>query len=371
MKDTTKRTVRNLFASLIKNDSAIDGAKTAPWWIAVILFIVGTFLPIIPIMTNVSKTYGAEYISGNVYGYEQGLAWCGQELKYERGYSFTVEDGTLVARKKTNPLDPEDAGEVINQTWVEVDGVSPDETPISVYYTHKEGVAQRSLEIYYSDRPYNSTSKSITALRKVLDNRKYLVGTETVYNVDEHGKDASVYIPSYLILYKTGMVSRIFKTNTATQGSITYGGMDWKNAKFTELLDYLLTVDSVEPKLTDANYVNGVLENLKTVANDAYRNQKRKTFWFQSGLYYGIYLVLGLFMGLMMWLLTRGKRNPNRNLTIFVGFKISWWIDFTPGLLAMILGFIWAQAAGLAYIVLIGLRTMWLSMRSLNPVPAQ
>ena len=72
-------------------------------------------------------------------------------------------------------------------------------------------------------------------------------------------------------------------------------------------------------------------------------------------------------MGLMLWLLTRGKNNPNRNLTIWVGVKISWWIDFTPGLLAMILGFVWSAAAGLAYIVLMGLRTMWLSMRSLNP----
>ena len=55
MKIETRRTVRNLFASIIKNDAAIDGAKTAPWWIALILFFVGSFLPIIPIMVNASK----------------------------------------------------------------------------------------------------------------------------------------------------------------------------------------------------------------------------------------------------------------------------------------------------------------------------
>ena len=76
-------------------------------------------------------------------------------------------------------------------------------------------------------------------------------------------------------------------------------------------------------------------------------------------------------MGLLMFLLTRGKNNPNRGLTFWITCKISAWIDFTPGLLAMILGFIWPAAAGLGYIVLIGLRTMWLSMRQLNPAAQQ
>lgn len=362
MKDKTKRTVKILFASLVKNDSAVEGAKTAPWWIAVILFVIGTFLPIIPIMVNVSKTYGASYIAKNVYGYEQGLTSCGIALKAE-GYSFTVENNELIARKGET---------ILSNTWVEVDGVN-DETPIATYETHREGVVTKSLEIYYSDRPYSSGKVNITALRKVIEARKYLVSESTpvLYDATRDGKKASVYTPSYLILYKGGMYSHIYITGTTSSASSTYSGCDWKHAQFTELLDYLLTVNGIEQDIYNNLYVNGVLENMKVVANDAYKNQKTYTFWFQSGLYYGIYLLLGFFMGLMMWLLTRGKNNPNRNLSIFVAFKISWWIDFTPGLLAMILGFIWAQAAGLAYIVLIGLRTMWLSMRSLNPQISQ
>ena len=357
MKETTKRTVKNVFASLIKNDSAIDGAKTAPWWIAVILFVIGTFLPIIPIMVNNSKTYGAQYISSSVFGYEQALATTSVELK-EKGYSFKVENNELIARYND---------EVIVATSEEVDGVSKDETPLAIYETNREGIKQYAFQIYYSDRPYSKGTKSITNLAKAIENKKYVVGGEDLYNVDVHGKKASTYIPSYLILYKGGFVSKIFKTGTATAGSSTYSGYDWKNAKFEELLTNILTVQGVEQNLADANYVNGVLENFKVIANDAYKNQKVYTFWFQSGLYYGIYLALGVFMGFMLWVLTRGKNNPNRNLTVWVGIKISWWIDFTPGLLAMILGFVWSAAAGLAYIVLMGLRTMWLSMRSLNP----
>ena len=357
MKDTTKRTVKNLFASLIKNDSAIDGAKTAPWWIAVILFVIGTFLPIIPIMVNNSKTYGAQYISSNIYGYEQGLATTAIELK-GKGYSFKVEGNSLIARYND---------EVLTNTSEEVDGVSKDETPLATYETVRGETKQYAFQIYYSDRPYSKGTKSISKLIKTIESKKYVLNWEELYDADVHGKKASTYIPSYLILFKEGFYSKIYKTNTPTAAAATYTGYDWKNSKFEELLTNILTVEGIEQNVANINYVNGVLDNFKVVANDAYKNQKNYTFWFQSGLYYGIYLALGVFMGLMLWVLTRGKNNPNRNLTFWIGVKISWWIDLTPGILAMILGFVWSAAAGLAYIVLIGLRTMWLSMRSLNP----
>ena len=357
MKDTTKRTVKNLFASLIKNDSAIDGAKTAPWWIAVILFIIGTFLPIIPIMVNNSKTYGAQYISNYVYGYEQGLTTTAKELK-DKGYTFKVENNALIARYND---------EVISNTSEEVEGVSKDEYPIAYYETNKEGVTQYSFFVYYSDRPYSKGNKSIAKLISRIETYQYAVGGELMYDSTIHDKKTPMYSPSYLLLFKEGFYSKIYKTNSTTAGSSTYTGYNWKNAKFDELLTDILTVANVEQDVANMQYVNGVLDNFKDVANNAYKEQKNYTFWFQSGLYYGIYIALGIFMGLMLFVLTRGRNNPNRNLNLWVGIKISWWIDFTPGLLAMILGFVWSAAAGLAYIVLMGLRTMWLSMRSLNP----
>ena len=357
MKDTTKRTVKNLFASLIKNDSAIDGAKTAPWWIAVILFVIGTFLPIIPIMVNNSKTYGAQYISGNIYGYEQGLATTAIELK-EKGYAFKVSNNNLIETYN---------GEEVKETYEVVDGFSKDETAIAEYITKRNGVEQYSFQIFYSDRPYNKGTKSIAKLIQTIESRQYVVGTTQRFDSEIHDKKSALYNPSYLLLFKEGFYSKVYKTDTRTAAAATYTGYDWKNAKFDELLTNILAVTNVDQNLADINYVKGVLNNFKVIANDSYKNQKTYTFWFQSGLYYGIYLALGVFMGLMLFLLTRGKNNPNRNLTLWVGIKISWWITLTPAILAMILGFIWSQAAGLAYIVLIGLRTMWLSMRSLNP----
>lgn len=352
MKYETKRTLRNLFGSIIKNDAAIEGAKTAPWWIALILFLIGSFLPIIPIMVNASKTYGASFIAGTTYGYDQALATCGLKLKAD-SYGFKVSNHELVASKDGNDL---------TQTWVD----NMDLNPIATYDTVSGGITKKALNIYYSDRPKSGATKSINEMIKIIEGTKYVVDTNRPYNAETDG-EASTYVPSYLILFRTGSYSKIYKPNTETAASASYTGMDWKHTEDMDLLETVTTVASVEANPLDANYVAGVMSNWTKVFNVAFQSQKTYNFWFTSGLYYGIYLVLGIFMGLMMFLLTRGKSNPNRGLTFFVTCKIDAWITFTPALLGMILGFIWNAAAGLGFIVLIGLRTMWLSMRQLSP----
>ncbi len=353
MTNETKRTIRNLFGSIIKNESAIDGAKTAPWWIAIILYIVGSFLPIIPIMVNASKTYGASFVANAIYGYDQALTSCGVQMQAE-SYELKVQNHELIAKKD---------GVELTQTWVE----TADMNTIATYDTEINGVKTRSLNVYYSDRPRSGSTKTINSLISMIESVKYAINTNEVYNAEVHG-DVATYVPSYLLLFKTGLYSKIYKVGTATAGSSTYTGFDWKHTNDCDLLETVMTVQNIEANPLDVNYVNGVMNNWRTVFNKAFQTQKTQNFWFTSGLYYGIYLVLGAFMGLMMFLLTRGKNNPNRGLNFLVTWKIDAWITFTPAVLAMIVGFIWNAAAGLAFIVLIGLRTMWLSMRQLSPM---
>ena len=364
MKEKTKKTFITFFSSLIKNESAIEGAKTAPWWIAIVLFFVGNFIPIIPIMVQASQTYGASFISSNTYGYEQGLATVGLDLQAD-GYELTVKNNRLIAKKD---------GEEIKNTWVEEDGIIPDLVPIAHYTAvteNSDGVIseRRALNVFYSDRPYSDIFSKKGLITKIEATR-YLVGFDIVYNSEEHAGLAT-HLPSYLVLYKDGIYGRIFKPNTATASSGSYQGCDWKHTADCDLLERITTVENITPNERDIYYVDGIHQKWKAVFNESYLNRKVESFWFQSGLYYGIYLVLGVFMGLMMFLLTRGKYNPNRNLNFWITCKISAWICLSPAVLGMILGFVWSAAAGIGYIVLIGLRTMWLSMRQLNPTAQQ
>ena len=363
MKAKTKRTIGNIFASLIKNDRAIEGAKTSPWWVAVILFLVGTFLPVIPIMTTAGNSYGSSFLKSYTYGYEQGLTSTCLSLQ-EDGYEFTInENKKLVLTKGT---------ETISQTWVEADGKVPDETAIASYTAIREGKSEVAFEIYYTDREYNKGTKTVNSLIKTIEARQYVKDTTDLYVEVEGEETPTLYTPSYLILYKDGYYSKVYKTDTTTAYSNSYKGNDWSHFESNiKLLEMTLNIEGFDKNANDSNYVDAVKKAWSEVFNKGYLAQKQLNFWFSSGLYYGIYIVLGLFMGLMIWLLTRGKKNPNRGLKLGTAIAISGWIDVTPGLLAMILAFIWTQAAGIAYIVLIGMRAMWLSMRQLNPQTVQ
>jgi len=69
----------------------------------------------------------------------------------------------------------------------------------------------------------------------------------------------------------------------------------------------------------------------------------------------------------MIFILTRGKRNPFRIYTFWETQKISYWASFTPSLLALIFGFIFTEYAVMIFVMLIGVRIMWMSMKSLKP----
>ena len=72
-------------------------------------------------------------------------------------------------------------------------------------------------------------------------------------------------------------------------------------------------------------------------------------------------------MGLMVFLLTRGKKNIFRVYTFGDCQKISAWSMVSPALLGMILGFFIQDYAMMFFIILLGVRVMWLSMKQLRP----
>lgn len=390
MKDTSKRTLSNVFVGQFSNARAIEGAKTAPWWIAVILFVLGTFLPIVPIMVTQSGAYGAQFISGTLYGYDQTVATTTQDLGEAENTIYRIVNHQLLKYNKTAEGYEEDP----QNTWVDpIDPTapSPDMTPIAWYDEQVkvtiEGVEQlglrRRLNVFYTNRPYSGNGDSnIATMLKTLTNRAYdkeSVIPEPISGDIDSSKKSNYYNASFIILAKEGIYSYIYKTGTLELSTYTGTGMDWSyqddtvatlsnpNKNFLKELSTVEGIPAAEANPKNEKYVKGVLENWKSVYNKAYNKLKNRNFWMITGIFYAIFVVLNLFMGLMLWLLTRGKRNPNRGLKMHTCLSIAGWTCFMPGLLALILGFLIPAAQQIAFIMLIGLRTMWLAMRQLNP----
>ena len=63
MKEKTKTFLSNFFGGLVSNQRAMDGAKTNPWWVAVIIGIFGVVLPVLPITISQAKTHGYDFLA--------------------------------------------------------------------------------------------------------------------------------------------------------------------------------------------------------------------------------------------------------------------------------------------------------------------
>ena len=358
MKESTKKWFSDIFVSQVKNERAIEAAKTRPWWVALIMFIVGTFLPVIPLMVTQGNTYGSYFMNQQYkYGFDQDIAEATVKLDKE-GYRLEIKDGELLAYNGDKKL--------VN-TWVE----NKDMTPIASLESFVEKTKTVKLNVYYTDRPYSKGDATVRKVLTELNAIKYAKGIDTVTAYDSNIHENGSYTPSFILLHKTGAYASIYKSGTSTIAYSTYSGFDWKkNPNTTNLLKDLLTVDGIsiaDQVTTNSGYVKAINKNWSKVFDLAYQNQKVVSFWTISGIFYGLYLLLNIFMGFMMWLLTRGKMNPNRGLKVTTCWWISGWTCVAPGLLALVVGFVYAPAQQVAFIVLLGLRTMWLSMRQLNP----
>ena len=345
MNPQTKRNLVNVFKGIISNQSCIDGAKEAPFFIAIIFFLLSLVLPLIPVLVKYSNVYGASFVASYSYNIDEGLQDTVTKLRAD-GFEFKVEGGEMTFYQ--NGTVYETAGKELVKTHTRKIG---------------EDIEYYDFMFYISDK----TGTELVDFVKELSAKQYESGTLTP-RTEATLENVTYYSPSFIILAKQTMGVQIFKYNTTTQATATFGGLDWKH---TAKGDLLARVADVEGKTSETVSVkDAMFNNWRKVFNETYENQKVKSMWVQTGIFAAVYAGLMLFMGFMIWLMTRGKTNPNRTINLWVAQKISWWAAFTPAVLGMIVGFIFSTnvIGQMGFIVLLSLRIMWLSMRQLRPM---
>ena len=350
MSPEAKRNLGLAFRSLISNQACVDGGKEAPWWIAVIFFVLAICLPVIPITVSYSNAYGSSFLSSYTYSSDRGIEETFTKLNAE-GYQFNVNDGLMTFNKPVSEQPV--ATDIIHDS-----SRSTTEIPDYQYY---------NFLVYITDK----TGADLSIFVTNLDAAKYEVGTLNPYDeakADEYAaKGTTFYTPSFVVFTPNTMAMGVYKVETTTRSGASFGGLNWNH---TEKGDLIAKVLSVDTSLVESAKTKAIFNNWKSVLNDSYVDQKNENTMKMSLIYLGVYAGLILFMGLMIFLLTRGKNSVYRYLNIWTCQKIAWWAAFTPAVLGMILGFFLSTnvIGQMSFIVLLSIRIMWLSMRQLRPI---
>ena len=108
-------------------------------------------------------------------------------------------------------------------------------------------------------------------------------------------------------------------------------------------------------------------ENWKILIRKLHRGTRLAAAGVSTLIMAAVNLVLTLIMGFMVWVLTRGKQNAYRLFSVWECFKIAFWAALCPGLLTCGFGFLFKGFAKTLFPLLVGVRVMWLSMKSLRP----
>ena len=348
MKERTKEIVRDGFGSLVSNAAALRGAKSGPFWLTLVMFILSLFLPIIPIFVTQANTKGSSFLGSNSYSLEKYLPSIGLDLK-NQGYEFRITEAHEFEIFKDNKNVP-----LTEYTT---------SAPFAVY--ENQVSKQYDFVIYVSNETGSAEKK---AFNTAVSGTKYTLNTTT----KSEEKDG-VYTPSYMILFKNSIYVVIYSKDSTTAVTGSYMG-DYKTMEVTnEGLTKFLKVTNKDGKevtanIYDSNYTDGVFNNFKKVMDKSYETLKIQNMWGTSGIYLGIFAGLSIVMGFIMWILTRGKNNPNNYFTPWLTQKVEARLALAPALITLILGFFLPQYIPIAFIVTLGLRVMWISMKELRPL---
>lgn len=355
MSPETKQNLKNIFGSLVSNNKVLDGARHNPWWVALIYFVLGIILPIIPILTSGFAAYGSSMYSSRTYGFDTQITDLAISLN-ENDINLVVDDHKLV-----------DQGD----KWETYYGNT---TTHGFEYINSSS-SQYDFLAFYTKKSGNEFTQYVNSIVE----KKYVVGGTDIYvapSSESSENKTLTYRPNVLIMNPDTIYVAVYKANSAEIAGTVYGdyktlenGYNLKSLAYTGNVTSSTVIDSAKhiELLANPTYCSGVFTNYKSFLDLTFINNRDRSTLYTCLLALGIYAALGVFMGLMVFILTRGKRNYYNILSFLDCEKINAWAMLTPGLLGMILGFMIPSYAIMFFIILLGLRVMWMSMKQLRP----
>ena len=357
--------IKFLFSTLISNDRCIEGGTKKPWYAAICVAIVACIIAVIPTMVSYFTRSGASFFSGQNYSLDTSLTEFEKAL-HDENVSMKIEDNKLTVNeedwkkvckdKDGNQADFYGHYYTVKESKLVTEEGSSEAKPVMKDVTHCD------LAVYYVSDAKLAGSSLYNYITTVIlaknDPNTGLNTAETAWstNLIVFGEETFVAFkqPSGTASYKAAM-----------QGKYDFAEkFDLKN-----LYSENMKGEAYEHIYGTAAHRDEVIEAYKGFFAASYESTKIALAWQYTGIAFAINVGLVFLYGLLIFLMTRGKKtNPFHVLTFWQTQKISYWESLAPGILSLI-GFIplFANFTMFLFLFLMGARTMWMSTRQLRP----
>lgn len=377
-----KATFKLLLRTLFKNDACVE-ARKLPWYIAALIFVLSVGLSVIPPVVQLATEKGSTLLTGQSYSFDNGIRSFTHFLD-EKDINIVVrnaqDDTTGKWTTPTLSFDSDASKDNWNantipyietvkdaQGNVVLDDDGKPKTREYKYFEYKQNIQDKKdvvrLRVFVIEDDPTSLSDASLAYQFFYSNEQFGVKMNNKDSLPDGYTPASLMVLGthevYIALYGSNPASNTSYSGTPFRGD--YIRMDGGSGDEVDLnLRHFLTVNNEEVNPEDSFWV--------TFLDRAYSYTRMTTALSMLALLSGLFAIIILIFGFTLWLMTRGKRNPNRDIRVHETMKISCFASLTPALLSLIFGFIIPSFSSFLFIGLNSIRLMWLSMKSLRPM---
>lgn len=357
--------IKFLFSTLISNDRCIEGGTKKPWYAAICVAIVACIIAVIPTMVSYFTRSGASFFSGQNYSLDTSLTEFEKAL-HDENVSMKIEDNKLTVKeedwkkvckdKDGNQADFYGHYYTVKESKLVTEEGSSEAKPVMKDVTHCD------LAVYYvSDAKLAGSSLYNYITTVILAKNDPNTGLNTV---------ETAWSTNLIVFGEESFVAFKQPSGTASYKAAMQGKYDFaEKFDLKNLYSENMKGEAYEHIYGTAAHRDDVLEAYKGFFAASYESTKIALAWQYTGIAFAINVGLVFLYGLLIFLMTRGKKtNPFHVLTFWQTQKISYWESLAPGILSLI-GFIplFANFTMFLFLFLMGARTMWMSTRQLRP----
>ncbi len=348
--------------TLFSNDACIQG-REHKWYAPVIIAILAAVIAVIPTFVGRMTIQASSFFtSGYTYDYENALT------------AFADQTSSVSMKISAGELSVDEAA------WKEACVSSMVETPL------KDNASALNFWGYFYKVPVTITSTTSEDKTSVVTTKDKWCCSLAVYfcGDEDPTKYANTKIANYINdpNYQLDIVTSADATSTISTfqtNIIVFGKTSLYMAKGVSGSSKIAgqTYAKFDSSTFEGKDFHDIVkvEDGKTVKdawgaflNEGYSSTRVSLAWTYSGIMLAIAVGIIFLMGLLVFIMTRGKNNPFRMYTFWECQKIAYYAAMSPAILSMI-AFIpmFSQMVMFLFPMLYILRTTWMSMRSLRP----